>query len=53
MTNRGPLKWNLKFLECKDEINQQIELKERIKKMELKCNRKSSRNGVKKLSENI
>ena len=31
--------WNgiLKFLECKDETNQQIEFKEWIKKMELKC----------------
>ena len=31
--------WNgiLKFLECKHEINQQIELKEQIKRMGLKC----------------
>ena len=26
--NRGALKWNLKFLGYKDEINQQLELKE-------------------------
>ena len=35
-----PLNEILKFLECKNEIKQQIELKEWMKKMELKCLKK-------------